>query len=198
MALCARRHYTDLAKKRKSRTAPLRGSELRAYRSNLAKLKRSGLINKSYNVRGAQPTRHMVNQIDRYKDVLEDRAKVVPMPTRKLAHEFERAKFNKVVVDAPKDATARWSDRRGAIVIKRKTKIPGIGTNDELIFPDKDTEIPALKPGEKYAIKYRSNGSTIYRTFSTEDFLREFLMRYDKFGTKATDIRSNISIIGAV
>lgn len=80
-------------------------AQLRKFRGDVAKLKAKGLVSSKVDARAQKPTRHMLNQVKRFDDVLTGRAQVVHTPKRSQAKAFaERfdVKGNSVVVPVPK------------------------------------------------------------------------------------------------
>jgi hypothetical protein len=100
----------------------LHGTELRKFRSDVAKLKASGLVGPRVDARSQKPTRYMRDQVRQYRDVIEGRAKVVKLP-RDQAKRYEgtlRVKRSRAVVPVESKAErVTYSKKDRAIVTQR-------------------------------------------------------------------------------
>lgn len=96
-------------------------AELRKFRSDVAKLKKAGLTR--VDARKQKPTRHMKNQLKKYRDVLDGNATVVTVPSTKVARQYDgkfEHKYNKVVVPKTKDVrNTRYDKKVGDIISTR-------------------------------------------------------------------------------
>jgi len=96
--------------------------DIRKFRSDVSKLKSLGLVSKRVDARSQKPTRYMREQVKKFGDVLEGRAKVVHVP-RKVAKEYSeayRAKSGRVVVPAEKGETLFYDKKNNRVVATRK------------------------------------------------------------------------------
>lgn len=94
-------------------------SQLRKFRSDVAKLKAKGLVSKSKDARKQEPTRYMLGQVKKYSDVLAGKATVVTVPKSSTAKEYSqlyRTKGKHVVVPSAKSERVRYNARTGQIV----------------------------------------------------------------------------------
>lgn len=107
--------------KKGSRKA-LNGTELRKFRSDVARLKAAGLVGPKVDARSQKPTRYMRDQVRQYRDVIEGRAKVVKLP-RDQAKRYEgtlRVKRSRAVVPVEsKSERVSYSKKDRAIVTQR-------------------------------------------------------------------------------
>ena len=162
---------------------------LREYRSALATLKKNGLISHNIDARKHVPTRHMLKQIETFKDVVKGHAKGVKLPSHAKAAEFagqRPVKFNRVVVFLDKGETARFDARKSQIVVNRKSTIPDHERFRQIITPQKADEIPLLPDDTfstvyKYAMPFRRGGKT-FRIFA--DSLAEILAIMSQYDPK--------------
>jgi hypothetical protein len=154
---------------------PLKGSQLRSFRSDVAKLKKLGLVSSRIDARSQKPTRYMRDQVKKFSDVLEGKAQVVKMPTRADAKKFEamRTKGKAVVVPVLKGEKARYSKKtglisglrqRGANLIRR---VLGIGDASKFKGPNVRYSIPLGRPGERW-------------TFDSWEEIKAFFNEYEK------------------
>lgn len=97
-------------------------ADIRKFRSDVAKLKSLGLVSKRVDARSQKPTRYMREQVKKFGDVLEGRAKVIHVP-HKVAKEYSeayRAKRNRIVVPAEKGETLFYDKKNQRVVATRK------------------------------------------------------------------------------
>jgi hypothetical protein len=96
-------------------TRKLTGRQLREFRSDVAKLKAKGLVSKNKDARKQAPTRYMLNQVAKYRDVLSGKAQVVKVASRKEAKEYDalyRTKGKAVVLPvSAKGERARYNPK---------------------------------------------------------------------------------------
>ncbi len=100
-------------------------SQIKKFRSDIAKLKSKGLVSARVDARSQKMTRHMREQVKKYNDVLEGKAKVVHVPKLADAKRFAetyRVKGKSVVVRAKPDEKVVFGKKSGVISATRKTK----------------------------------------------------------------------------
>ena len=177
---------------------------LREYRGALARLKQNGLISKSIDARSHKPTRHMLAQISKFKDVVAGHAKAVKLPSKQKAGEYSGdhlTKFDRVVVFANKDEPARFDPYRDQIIVRRRSHLPDVDKFRQIIPPNRADEIPLLPDDTfdtvyRYAMPFR-RGSFTYRIFA--DSLQEIsalMMQYDpKEGGRFANWRSYVELV---
>jgi hypothetical protein len=180
---------------------------IREYRSNLAKLKKAGLVSQRIDARSHKPTRYMRKQMAKFASVIKGNAKAVKAPSRKAAKEYSAlrpTKFNRVVMPVGKNERVYWSKRNGAIVAVRHTGWRGAEYVRTTIYPRKPDEIPALEPGQTYVIPWAQGGDVFYQRVANQEQLMEIILRYENAPDKrarrnTTQKWSNIrSYIGVV
>ena len=161
---------------------------LREYRSSLAALKRAGLISQKIDARSHKPTRHMLGQIEKFKDVIEGNARAVKTPSRATAREFlnvKRTKFDRVVIKIQKgDGVPRYNSSTREIKIRRKSYYPDVDNFNQILRPQSADELPILPPDTydkvyQYGIPFR-RGTQIRRIFadSLEELIK-LMQEYD-------------------
>ena len=172
---------------------------LREFRSNVAQLKKLGLVSKRTDARKQKATRYMRDVVRSFADVLKGEAQVFSVPKSEAAvysgagHRTKNiGKSHKVVVPAPKGATVRRSKpANGAPQYVTQVPNPKGGKGYSVthtVFPANTlrqklaahiNRLPPLKKGEYYAFRYRGYMSLQY--FSGPDARRhmlEYLERY--------------------
>ncbi len=100
-------------------TRKLPPDQLRKFRSDVAKLKAKGLTSPRVDARRQRPTRHMLEKVRTYGDVLAGKAKVVHTKTRAQAKEFGDLRHvgkSVVVPVVNKTEQVRYNPRTGEIV----------------------------------------------------------------------------------
>jgi len=106
-------------------TKKLTGAQVKKFRADVAKLKSKGLVSKRVDARSQKPTRYMRDQLKKYSDVLEGKAKVAHVPKRSDAKAFAekfRVKGKSVVIPAKADEHIAYSKKNKAFSATRKTK----------------------------------------------------------------------------
>lgn len=154
---------------------------IRAYRSAVAKLKRLGLVSKRIDARSHKPTRYMLKQLDRFSDVLNDKAIVVKARKRDEAKKFGElydVKFNRVVVLAQKGERGRFT--KDGLKIIRKSAYQDRGEITELVVPHKPDELQPLPAGGSYAVPFRRGNEIKRQFFESEQLLLDFIRLYEK------------------
>lgn len=173
----------------------LSGQELKAFRSKVSKLKAKGLVGKRVDARSQKPTRYMREQVAKFNDVLEGRAKVVTAPSRADARRFgaqfdegrgNMSKGRKVVVPTGSKGSVRVVRAKDGPIIRVRATENGRSLIKE--YHALKTDGPGGLPSGKN-IKYRipfGNGSSF--TFDNKKDLIEFMYPYE---TKAKNAFKN-------
>lgn len=138
---------------KKSRSG--QGAETRKFRSQVAELKRLGLVSARVDARKQKPTRHMKSQVARFEPVLSGRAKVVHTKTAKQARGFDQTfdvKGKSVVVPVEhRTDRVRYNPKSGKI--SGTTQVGGKRTHVEYAPIDSSGgELRPLRNGEVYTI----------------------------------------------
>ena len=158
-------------------SSKLSASQLRKFRSDVAKLKEKGLVSARVDARSQKPTRHMREQVKKYSDVLSGRAKVVHTPKRSQAKQYAdafRVKGNAVVIPVEKGETVRYSPKSNKIVGTRRAY--GKTLKKEYLAKRLESvkDLPAGK-GIIYSVPL-GNG---LRSFDDIDALASFMFPYE-------------------
>lgn len=146
---------------------------LRQFRSDVAKLKKLGLVSKKTDARKQQPTRYMRSLVRSFADVLKGEAKVFSVPQKESTIYKEaghRVKNKKVVIPTPHGEKVR----RGKTVEGVPSYVTsGRGIKREHhVFPQEHLrakllariqKLKPLKKGEFYAFRFK--GYMSYRYF---------------------------------
>jgi len=101
----------------------LTASQLRKFRSDVAKLKEKGLVSKRIDARSQKPTRHMLSQVKKFNDVLTGKAQVVHAPSRAKAKAYSdafRTKGKSIVVPIEKGEHVRYAPKSDKIIGTRR------------------------------------------------------------------------------
>ena len=178
---------------------------IRQYRSDLARLKKAGLVSPKIDARSHKPTRHMLAQLAKYADVISGDAVTVKAPSRSKASEYsdiKRVKFDRVVIKtAPGDSKPRYNRRTDEIEIDRKSYFPGVEAYTQLLRSQHADELPVLPRDTfdavyKYGMPFR-RGKTIRRIFA--DSLSELMVLMSPYdpaeGGRFKDWQKYIEII---
>jgi len=160
---------------------------LREYRSQLATLKRAGLISPHISPRSHKPTRHMMKQLATFRDVIAGEAKAVKTPSHKTALDFEgtnRVKFDRVVIKIMPGERARYSTAAKALLIDRKSSVPDITNLRQILMPRGANDLPKLPRDTstrvyRYAVPFRRGGTIERIYFDTLKQLKRFMFDYD-------------------
>lgn len=164
---------------------------LRQFRSDVAKLKKLGLVSKKTDARKQQATRYMRNIVRTFSDVLKGEAQAFSVPRNEIPAYKEaghRARGHRVVVTAPKGAKVhRIKPKQG--VPAYTTKVPAQENKkgysiEHHLFPANTLRaklrqfilhLKPLKKHEYYAFRYR--GYMSLKVFSGPD-AREKMIEY--------------------
>lgn len=167
---------------------------LKIFRSNVAKLKKSGLLSKKYDARSATPTKYLNSQISRFKGVIEGTAKTAKLPKQNLEAYKDTGydiKNGRVVV--PVTPGEKLNVSHGKISIKRTmTDASGNGyTITRVIFPvpfrnlhqylediGKNEKFDSmLGEGQYFAFKLYGNNS--HQLYGSVELMIEELSKYN-------------------
>lgn len=165
----------------------LSGSQLRAFRSKVAKLKDLGLVSKRVDARSQKPTRYMQETVNkRFAGVLSGKDKVVHTPRKKDADQF-KARFDvkgkSVVIPGsaksetnfrydPKSHEIRSTVKQGSKTVRKAYSPKPIGGVEDL---------PSGR-GVLYTIRFGKNGGQF--SFDTKEGLANFLRSLSDSGWK--------------
>lgn len=174
----------------------LTGSQLRKFRSEVARLKALGLVSKRIDARSQKPTRYMREQVKKFSDVLAGKAKVVHVPKRIDAKRFEdifRVKGKNVVVPVSKGEKApRYIKKTGEIqgyVERNGQKYVKLYANRERLNP---SDFPT-GPNILYRIPFGGGGSAF--TFDDVNELFKFMQPYEQGRNPYKDWQRYVEII---
>lgn len=128
-------------------------SDLRKFRSDVAKLKDAGLLSKSVDARSQKPTRHMKEQLRKYSDVLTGKAKAVRVD-KAGREKFKRAfaiKGDVVIVPVERgESNLRYNPKSRTITGKREAYGRTSRTSH---FPmTRWEDLPEIKRGQVYSV----------------------------------------------
>lgn len=180
----------------------LSGSQLRKFRSDVAKLKAKGLVSKRVDARSQQPTRHMLAQIKKFAPVLQGKASVVTVKKSngKSASDIAKAyegqfarKGRRLVVPVVKGETARFDARSGQV--KRLGKTAKGERYVSTITPSMGAQASDFPKGDNiyYRIPMGRHG------FFTVDSLEELMRILYEYENKPTNpyhgIKAHVQVI---
>ncbi len=157
-------------------TRKLTSSQLKQFRSDVAKLKKKGLVSGRVDARSQKPTRYMLEQVKKYDDVLKGKSTVVSTKKRKKAKEYSdrfKTKFDKVVVPKEPGERIRYSKKDDTIIgtsVRDGKKIRKRYSKGEL------EDLEKLPPGYIYRIQF--GGGQIF-SFDDKTDLIEFMHPYE-------------------
>jgi len=140
----------------------LSGSQLKSFRSDVAKLKSKGLVSKYKDARKQAPTRYMREQVKKYSDVLAGKAQVVHVPRTKQAKQFAdkfRTKGKTVVIPIEQGERVHYDKRANEMIGVRRVqgrKVRKAYTSGKM---EDVIRLPELKRGQLYQIEF-ANGQT--------------------------------------
>lgn len=162
--------------------------DIRAFRSDVAKLKKLGLVSKRVDARSQRVTRYMRDQITRFDVVLKDQAKVLKVD-RSISSQFNTLdhKFNRIVVPSKKGETVK--------IVKPKQSSKFIGPSQppqiikerveyarlvrEHVEPRDPFDTSHFPTGPDILYYARVNGHQTKGYWKNLNELKEFLNRYD-------------------
>lgn len=168
-------------------TKKLTGSQLKAFRSKVARLKDQGLVSKRVDARSQKPTRYMLDTVNkRFAGVLSGKDKVVHVPKKKDADQF-KARFDtkgkSVIIPGaaksesnfrydPKSHEIRSTVKQGSEKLRKAYSPKPIGGVEDL---------PSGR-GVLYTIRLGKNGGQF--SFDTKEGLANFLRSLSDSGWK--------------
>jgi hypothetical protein len=162
-------------------------AQLRAFRHDVAQLKKKGLLDKAYDARKVKPTRYLKTQLKRFADVLSGEAQPVKVSKEKAAKyaaQGYKVKAGRVVV--PKAKNEKVYAAKEGFRIKTTTKTGSITRIDTGLHLSnlqewekalRSTDFK-LKKDERIAFQLYGNNS--YQTFIDVEHL---LMRLQNYAT---------------
>jgi hypothetical protein len=157
-------------------------SQLRAFRSQVAKLKAKGLVSSKVDARSQKQTKYMKSIVRKYADVLSGKAAVVNVG-RKTAKEYDeksfRPRFGKIAVRKEKGERVYFDKKSKTVKSTRKAYGNRV---TKLILPQKKFDIEKLPKARKgyrtfYSVPF--NGWTSSPRFENMDELRAFMQGYE-------------------
>jgi hypothetical protein len=162
-----------MAKKSK---AKLPIGELRAFRSNVAKLKRAGLLNKSVDARKAQPTKALKTAVAKFVPVIENKEKtfkVTKAQAADLKAQGYTVKNNRVVLANTLKFNKRINQVQSATELKGAYFTAKKGTIDEAVHD-------AFEKAKGKSVAFSVYGANSYKAFSTpEALIRDLTVYHD-------------------
>jgi len=163
----------------------LSGSQLRSFRSDVARLKAKGLVSDKVDARSQKPTRYMRDLVNkRFAGVLAGKDKVVKAPSRKEASIFDERfdrKGRAIIVPNAKGEKLRYSKKNHEITSRVKQN----GVDVQKVYsPKRLTGVEALPTGKGvlYTLKLGKNGGQF--SFDTKLGLANFLRSLSDSGWK--------------
>lgn len=168
---------------------------LRQFRSDVAKLKKLGLVSKHVSARSQEPTRYMIGQVRKFADVIKGEARAIKIPKIELPSYKGggfRTKGSRAVIPAPKGATVKRAKPKNgipsySISIPSTDKKKGV-TIERHLFPantlraklrDWIAHLKPLRKGEYFAFRYRGYMSA--RIFSGPDAREEMIEYMERY-----------------
>lgn len=162
----------------------LSGSQLKKFRSDVAKLKAKGLLSPRIDARKQKPTRYMQGRVAEFQDVLEGRAKVVKVPKRKgvkKRDDYERLRETfrvtrgHVVVPANTKANVSISRKTGEVTKTERIN----GRKVKSTFRGQGFEATIKAPRGKNVLYRIEFGGGQKMTFDNYDDLVAFMHPYE-------------------
>jgi len=157
----------------------LRGSQLKTFRSRVAKLKSLGLVSKRIDARKQKSTRYMREQVEkRFAKIFTGEAVAVKVPRRKDTEIFKSGfdtKGRNVIIELEKGAKRpRYSKKTGEI----KGDVELYGKKFKRIYtPVTADNIHRLPKGKRYKYTIPIGGG--FRSFDTYADLESFMYPYE-------------------
>lgn len=161
-------------------TKPKTASQLRKFRSEVATLKSKGLVSRHKDARSQKPTRYMRNKVEKYRDVLQGKAKVVHTKTvaqAKALGGMRHVGKSVVVPVVTKNERVRFNAKTGAITstatengrkVRKLLRASAIDLYDIKTYPRGDNI--------RYRIQFQSTG---WQQFDTPEDLFAFMFAYE-------------------
>jgi hypothetical protein len=169
---------------------------LRQFRSDVAKLKKLGLVSKKVSARSQEPTRYMVGQVRKFANVIKGEAKAITVPKIELPlykASGLKTKGRKAVIPAPRNAKVRRTKPKNGVPqyevsIPSPNGGPGVRVEYPLLLADTEAraklaayvaKLPNLKKGQFYV--FRFDGYMSGQTFSgpeAKEAMLEYFTRY--------------------
>lgn len=124
----------------------INNSQVKKFRSDVAKLKAAGLVSNRVDARSQRETRYMKSQVKKFADVLEGKAKAVKVSKRGEAKEFSDRFLTKgktvVIPLTSKDEKIRYNKSSHSFSAYRKV-------NDKRVIRDIYSDNSKVKPRRK-------------------------------------------------
>lgn len=161
-----------------SKSGKRRQSSLQKFRSEVAALKRAGLVSSKVDARTQRATPYMLKQVEKYRDVIDGKAKAVKTPKRADARTFAdkfRVKGKTVVIPTHGVARVRYSKKRNeftATETRRGKKVTTHYTSGDF------GSVIKLPRGRGIMYRISFAGGQIW-TFDTPQDLANFMYPYE-------------------
>ena len=141
------RKQVTAAKNRAKKLLQKHNKDIRAVRSEVAALKKAGIISSRIDARSYQPSAYMLKKIAANRDILEGRAVAVKTPKKIRQKYIEKGMFEERggALIVPKDrADQRVKIQRGLVAVSRPL---AMGEEQRLILPFKATDMEGVAEG---------------------------------------------------
>lgn len=196
----------------KRKSGGLKGQELKAFRSQVAKLKSKGIVSKRVDARKQEATRYMRAKVRSFSDVLEGRAIAVKAPKdirQKYVDAGVFASRGSHLIVPKEDARSRARIKKGRDLIEITTPLRW-GEEHEIVLPFKATDMMDLankvannanfddlkRPDEQFA--FRLYGHNSRKAFvNGQEFADHVLRNYQHLfsGKKGQQAIRHLSVI---
>ncbi len=167
---------------------------VKAFRHDVAKLKKKGLLDKKYDARSVSPTKYLKSQIKKFGDVLAGEAQPVKVSKAKVKYYEEqgyKVKSGRVIV--PVAENEKVYSTHGDFRVKASGEFGSI-TRYDLGLPKKDIlswkkalleKQTRLKEGER--IYFQLFGHNSYQSFQNFQQMLDYLDYYPSFNAAEND-----------
>lgn len=173
-------------------TKKLRGAQLRKFRSDVAKLKKRGLLSARVDARSQKPTYYMRQQVAKFRDVLDKKASVITAPSHKEAKAYSRqlnTKFNKIVIPKKEGLTQRYNKKTHQIEASGEIYGNKVRRLIAKVPISRLEDLPEKAPSGRryiYRVPFNTSYGTSYYTASDKADLIAFMTQYKHFNAETS------------
>ena len=167
---------------------------LREFRSDVARLKKLGLVSKKTDARKQSPTRYMRSLVRQFSDVLKGGAQVLNVPKNEVPYyksAGHRTHNGRVAIVTPRGEKVKRAKPKNGVpgyTTERSTPSGARVKHEAYLFPESTLrsdlikfvhDLPRLKKGEYYAFRYRGYMSLkFFGGANAKQNLIDYLERY--------------------
>lgn len=158
--------------------------DIRKFRSDVAKLKKAGLLSDRVDARKQRATRYMREQVKKFDDVLAGKAKTVPLKSKSLRDDYSAYRQkNKHLVVPVQNPKSKLTIKDGEVQIL--TRQNGRRLRQTLFPRRRGEELNVRSPGERnmrFTFTFPKGGGS-YTSDDWEDF-QNYMKTYEVVGPR--------------